>query len=113
MSFQNPATPSAMKSLYSVPHHCLVCARVKSGKTEGPGQTFISKAAVDEFRVNIRRHARADTMANEYMQELPESVVEMVGAVYEMLTKGGDRSEGRGSLRSGSCAFATKRYQLL
>jgi hypothetical protein len=35
------------------------------------------------------RHARADTTANEYMQELPESVVKMVGAVYEMLMKGG------------------------
>ena len=29
--------------------------------------------------------------ANEYMQELPESVKRMVGEVYAMLTKGGDR----------------------
>jgi hypothetical protein len=35
------------------------------------------------------RHARPDTTANEYMQELPKSVVQMVGAVYEMLMKGG------------------------
>ncbi|NUQ30708.1 MAG: hypothetical protein HOQ35_19620 [Acidobacteriaceae bacterium] len=34
------------------------------------------------------RHSRADTTANEYMQELPESVQEMVGAVFEMLTAG-------------------------
>ena len=32
------------------------------------------------------RHSRADTTANEYMQELPESVQQMVGAVYDMLT---------------------------
>lgn len=31
------------------------------------------------------RHSRADTTANEYMQELPESVQTMVGSVYEML----------------------------
>jgi integrase len=34
------------------------------------------------------RHSRADTTANEYMQELPESVQQMVGTVYEMLTSG-------------------------
>jgi integrase len=32
------------------------------------------------------RHSRADTTANEYMQELPESVQHMVGTVYAMLT---------------------------
>ena len=32
------------------------------------------------------RHSRADTTANEYMQELPESVQQMVGTVYQMLT---------------------------
>jgi integrase len=31
------------------------------------------------------RHSRADTTANEYMQELPESV-QTVGTVYAMLT---------------------------
>ena len=31
-------------------------------------------------------HSRADTTANEYMQELPESVQQMVGSVYQMLT---------------------------
>lgn len=34
------------------------------------------------------RHAKADTTANQYVQELPESVVAMVGAVYEKLRKG-------------------------
>lgn len=33
------------------------------------------------------RHSRADTTANEYMQELPESVQQMVGTVYAMLTE--------------------------
>lgn len=32
------------------------------------------------------RHSRADTTANEYMQELPETVQQMVGTVYAMLT---------------------------
>ena len=36
------------------------------------------------------RHAKADTTANEYMQELPESVKQMVGSVYTMLKKGGE-----------------------
>jgi hypothetical protein len=31
------------------------------------------------------RHSRASTNANEYMQELPESVQQMVGEVYAML----------------------------
>jgi hypothetical protein len=39
MSFQNPAKPSAMKSLYSPPHQARVEARVKSGNTDGPGHT--------------------------------------------------------------------------
>ncbi len=30
------------------------------------------------------RHAKADTTANEYMQESPESVKQMVGSVYAM-----------------------------
>jgi integrase len=37
------------------------------------------------------RHSRPDTTANEYMQELPESVQAMVGSVYLMLTKGGEK----------------------
>ena len=41
------------------------------------------------------RHSRADTTANEYMQELPESVQQMVGTVYEMLTSATARSWAR------------------
>ncbi|MGB8480086.1 MAG: hypothetical protein WCE63_14820 [Acidobacteriaceae bacterium] len=33
------------------------------------------------------------TTANEYMQELPESVKKMVGSVYTMLMKGGESRE--------------------
>ncbi|HEX4007359.1 MAG TPA: hypothetical protein VHX60_14380 [Acidobacteriaceae bacterium] len=34
------------------------------------------------------RHPRADTTANEYLQELPESVQRLVGTVFAMLTRG-------------------------
>jgi len=33
------------------------------------------------------RYSRAETTANECMQALPDSVKEMVGSVYELLTK--------------------------
>ena len=36
------------------------------------------------------RRAKADTTANEYMQELPDSGKKMVGAVHTMLRKGGE-----------------------
>jgi hypothetical protein len=35
---------------------------------------------------------RADTTANEYMQELPESVQEMVGSVYLMLANAAEQN---------------------
>jgi hypothetical protein len=35
------------------------------------------------------RHSKSDTTANEYMQDLPGSVKQMVGSVYSMLTKKG------------------------
>ncbi len=44
--------------------------------------------SVNDIQAHLR-HAKADTTANEYMQELPESVKRMVGDVYAMLTKGG------------------------
>ena len=61
--------------------------------------------SVKDIQAHLR-HAKADTTANEYMQELPESVQQMVGSVYLMLAKGGEEQE-----RSG--AFATKSYQRL
>ena len=48
-----------------------------------------SMGSVKDIQAHLR-HAKADTTANEYMQELPESVKQMVGSVYAMLTKGGE-----------------------
>lgn len=42
--------------------------------------------SVKDIQAHLR-HSRADTTANEYMQELPESVKQMVGSVHAMLTK--------------------------
>jgi integrase len=47
--------------------------------------------SVKDIQAHLR-HSRPDTTANEYMQELPESVQEMVGSVYAMLTKGGEKT---------------------
>ena len=41
--------------------------------------------SVKDIQAHLR-HSRPDTTANEYMQELPESVQQMVGTVYELLT---------------------------
>jgi integrase len=48
-----------------------------------------SMGSVKDIQAHLR-HAKADTTANEYMQELPQSVKQMVGSVYEMLTRGGE-----------------------
>jgi integrase len=48
-----------------------------------------SMGSVKDIQAHLR-HAKADTTANEYMQELPESVKRMVGDVYAMLMKGGE-----------------------
>jgi integrase len=44
------------------------------------------------------RHAKADTTANESMQELPESVKKMVDSVYTRLTKGGEFEQSSADL---------------
>jgi len=49
--------------------------------------------SVKDIRAHLR-HARPDTTAYEYMQELPESVQEMVGSMYAMLKKGGVSKKG-------------------
>jgi len=46
-----------------------------------------SLGSVKDIQSHLR-HSRADTTANEYMQGLPESVQQMVGTVYELLTSG-------------------------
>ena len=45
--------------------------------------------SVKDIQAHLR-HSRPDTSAHEYMQELPESLQQMVGAVYLILTKGGE-----------------------
>ena len=49
--------------------------------------------SVKDIQAHLR-HAKADTTANEYMQELPESVQAMVGSVYLMLDKGTQQKRG-------------------
>ena len=51
-----------------------------------------SMGSVKDIQAHLR-HAKADTTANEYMQELPESVKQMVGSVYTMLMKGGESQQ--------------------
>lgn len=46
-----------------------------------------SLGSVKDIQSHLR-HSRADTTANEYMQELPESVQQMVRTVFAMLTEG-------------------------
>jgi integrase len=48
--------------------------------------------SVKDIQAHLR-HARPDTTAYEYMQELPDSVQEMVGSMYAMLKKGGDSNK--------------------
>jgi integrase len=49
--------------------------------------------SVKDIQAHLR-HARPDTTAYEYMQELPESVQEMVGSMYAKLKKGGGSKKG-------------------
>jgi integrase len=56
-----------------------------------------SMGSVKDIQAHLR-HAKADTTANEYMQELPESVKRMVGSVYLMMMKGGESDESFGDL---------------
>ncbi len=42
--------------------------------------------SVKDIQAHLR-HSKADTTANEYMQELPGSVKQMVGSVFSMLTE--------------------------
>ena len=51
------------------------------------------KGSVKDIQAHLR-HAKADTTANEYMQELPESVKQMVDSVYGELTVGQKRAVG-------------------
>jgi integrase len=54
--------------------------------------------SVKDIQAHLR-HAKADTTANEYMQELPESVQKMIGSVYLMLANGAEQNHGSGDLQ--------------
>lgn len=56
-----------------------------------------SMGSVKDIQAHLR-HSKADTTANEYMQEKPESVKTMVGSVYAMIKKGGDSKQVFGDL---------------
>ena len=49
------------------------------------------KGSVKDIQAHLR-HSKADTTANEYMQELPESVKQMVDSVYGELKVGQKRA---------------------
>jgi hypothetical protein len=49
--------------------------------------------SVKDIQAHLR-HAKADTTANEHMQELPESVKQMVGSVYAMLSMQAEPCKG-------------------
>ena len=51
-----------------------------------------SMGSVKDIQAHLR-HAKADTTANEYMQELPESVKRMVASVYAMLIREGQQKQ--------------------
>ena len=53
--------------------------------------------SVKDIQAHLR-HSRPDTTAHVYMQGLPESVQQMVGSVYLMLTKGGEEKEVSGEM---------------
>jgi len=51
------------------------------------------EGSVKDIQAHLR-HAKADTTANEYMQELPETVKPMVDSVYGELRAGRKRAAG-------------------
>jgi hypothetical protein len=64
------------------------------------------KGSVKDIQAHLR-HAKADTTANEYMQELPESVMQMVDSVYQELRTAPVNGKKR---QAGLCyQIATKR----
>jgi len=54
--------------------------------------------SVKDIQAHLR-HAKADTTANEYMQELSESMQQMVGSVYLMLASGSEQNHGSDDLQ--------------
>lgn len=64
-----------------------------------------SMGSVKDIQAHLR-HARPDTTANEYMQALPASVQQMVGAVYLMLMKGGEEKQSFADLPQNATNFS-------
>ena len=64
-------------------------ARAKA-LADNVNKMFPEVGSVKDIQAHLR-HSMPDTTANEYMLELPESVQEMVGSVYAMLRKGGEK----------------------
>jgi hypothetical protein len=78
-----------------VPASCSSEARHSQTELSDPAPDDGDTSAEDGVGKDIQahlRHSRPDTTAHEYMQELPESVQQMVGSVYLMLTKGGEKN---------------------
>lgn len=68
---------------------CVVFTASARSASDMTGKCAIVPSALIRVRTSGHAsHAKADTTANEYMQELPESMKRMVGSVYAMLTKG-------------------------
>jgi len=68
--------------------------------------------SVKDIQAHLR-HSRPDTTANEYMQELPESVQSMVGSVYAMLMKGGEEKQDSDDLPQNAtkpCSVRTAKF---
>jgi hypothetical protein len=62
---------------------------LKSIFDEAIEQEFLIEGSVKDIQAHLR-HSRPDTTTSEYMQELPDSVQQMVGSVDLVLTRGGE-----------------------
>jgi integrase len=66
------------------------------------------KGSVKDIQAHLR-HSKADTTANEYMQELPESVGRMVESMYKELTGYEEFTGGKAAASADLLPNATKR----
>jgi hypothetical protein len=97
-SFQTPTAGSWTPQL-PVPGSQAACGEAGDRKTELPDPAPDhgypgAEDGVSQGYSGAPAARPADTTANEYMQELPESVQEMVGSMYAMLKKGGGSKKG-------------------
>jgi len=87
MSLPEAASPSALEEPPELPRNSLETGNPEA-KLSGDSSHNRHEGAEPRFSEGhpVLRHSRPDTTANEYMQELPESVQQMVGTVYALLT---------------------------